>query len=61
MSDAMKNEAKKTRAAAKIVRQRGNEEKAQRMEARAAELESGRVRDVTPQVSRLISWGFGRS
>lgn len=60
MSDRMKAHAENTRRAAETVRERGNEAKAKQMEARADELESGRVTDVTEPVSRLISWGLGR-
>ncbi|MGW4825464.1 hypothetical protein ACWEP4_42975 [Streptomyces sp. NPDC004227] len=54
MSDRMNNEAKKIREAANTVRARGNDDKAARMEARATELESGRVTDVTDQVIGLF-------
>lgn len=60
MSDRMKKHAEKTREAAKTVRDRGNESKAKQMEARADELESGRVTDVTDSVVRLVSWGLRR-
>ncbi|MEH0445445.1 hypothetical protein QA811_17735 [Streptomyces sp. B21-102] len=54
MSDRMKNQAAKAREAAKTVRERGNEEKAQRMEAYADHLESGKVVDRTDEVSSLL-------
>ncbi|KDN77870.1 hypothetical protein DF19_02495 [Streptomyces olindensis] len=60
MSDRMKNQAAKNREAAKVLRKRGKDEAAERMEARADELESGRVTDVTDSVSSLISWAFRR-
>ncbi|WP_369211346.1 hypothetical protein [Streptomyces flavofungini] len=61
MSDRMKKQAALNRGAAAVHRNRGNDAKAQELEDRADELESGRVKDVTDDVSRLISWGFGRS
>jgi hypothetical protein len=60
MSDRMKNQAAKNRDAATVLRNRGKDEAAERMEARADELESGRVTDVTDSVSSLISWAFRR-
>jgi hypothetical protein len=60
MSDRMKNQAAKNRDAAKVLRSRGKDDAAERMEARADELESGRVTDVTDSVSSLISWAFRR-
>lgn len=60
MSDRMKNQAAKNRDVAKVLRNRGEDEAAERMEARADELESGRVTDVTDSVSSLISWAFRR-
>ncbi|MFD8811780.1 hypothetical protein ACFV23_09900 [Streptomyces sp. NPDC059627] len=58
--DRLKKAAADHREAAAVVRARGNKAKAQRMEDRAAELESGNVTDVTDSVSALISWGFRR-
>ncbi|PTH86968.1 hypothetical protein C9J60_16365 [Streptomyces sp. A244] len=60
MSDRMKAQAAKNRDAAKVLRNRGKDDAAERMEARADELESGRVTDVTDSVSSLISWAFRR-
>uniref|UniRef100_A0AAU1HZL3 Uncharacterized protein n=1 Tax=Streptomyces sp. NBC_00180 TaxID=2903632 RepID=A0AAU1HZL3_9ACTN len=60
MSERMKEQAEKSREAARVVRSRGNEESARRMESYADELESGRVTDVTDTVSGLISWAFRR-
>ncbi|GGU52428.1 hypothetical protein [Streptomyces lavendofoliae] len=60
MSDRMKKQAEQNRAVAKELRNRDKNDAAKRYEDRAAELESGRVTDVTDSVSRLISWGFGR-
>ncbi|MFF9812590.1 hypothetical protein [Streptomyces sp. NPDC014006] len=60
MSERLKAQAKKNREAARVVRNRGNEEGAQRLERRADELQSGRVTDVTDTVSGLISWAFRR-
>ncbi|MDQ0831930.1 hypothetical protein QF032_003774 [Streptomyces achromogenes] len=54
MSDRMKKQAEKAREAAKTVRDRGNEEKAQRMEAYADRLDSGKVVDRTDEVSSLL-------
>ncbi|WP_199840185.1 hypothetical protein [Streptomyces viridochromogenes] len=56
----MKKQAEKSREAARVVRSRGNEDSARRMESYADELESGRVTDVTDTVSGLISWAFRR-
>jgi hypothetical protein len=60
MSERMKKQAEQNRVAAKELRSRGRDDAADRLEARADELESGRVTDVTDSVVRLISWGFGR-
>jgi hypothetical protein len=60
MSDRMKDQAANNRDAAKVLRNRGKDDAAERMEARADELESGRVTDVTDSVSSLISWAFRR-
>lgn len=54
MSDRMKKQAEKARQAADTVRSRGNEEKAQRMEAYADRLDSGKVVDRTDEVSSLL-------
>jgi hypothetical protein len=66
----MKRQAEQNRTAAKELRERSKgtspaararaEAEAQRWEARAAELESGRVTDVTDQVIGLWSWARGR-
>lgn len=58
--DRMKKQAEKNRQAARVVRNRGNDEQARRLEDRADELESGRVTDVTDTVSGLIAWAFRR-
>ncbi|MEV7387523.1 hypothetical protein [Streptomyces sp. NPDC091215] len=58
--DRLKKAAADHREAATVVRSRGNEAKAKRLEDRAEELESGDVTDVTDQLSALISWGFRR-
>ncbi|MEV7079729.1 hypothetical protein AB0N88_14440 [Streptomyces sp. NPDC093516] len=60
MSDRMRKQATKNRDAAKVLRQRGKDAAAKRLEARADELESGRVTDCTDTVSDLISWAFRR-
>ncbi|MFE7510173.1 hypothetical protein ACFU8I_02930 [Streptomyces sp. NPDC057540] len=60
MSDRMKKQAAQNREAARQLRKRGKDDEAQRLEDRAAELESGRVTDVTDTVSGLISWAFRR-
>ncbi|MEH0587421.1 hypothetical protein QA942_26375 [Streptomyces sp. B21-106] len=54
MSDRMKKQAEKAREAAKTVRARGNEQKAQQMEAYADRLDSGKVVDRTDEVSSLL-------
>lgn len=56
----LKRAADQNRAQAARLRENGREDTADRLEARAAELESGRVTDRTDAVSALISWGFGR-
>ncbi|GAA2219835.1 hypothetical protein [Streptomyces indiaensis] len=58
--DRMKAQAAKNREAAKVLRRRGKNTAAKEMEARADELESGRVTDCTDAVSGLISWAFRR-
>jgi hypothetical protein len=58
--DRLKSQAAKNREAAKVLRSRGKDTAAKEMEARADELESGRVTDCTNAVSGLISWAFGR-
>ncbi|MFE1323680.1 hypothetical protein [Streptomyces sp. NPDC058741] len=58
--DRLKAQASKNRDAAKVLRHRGKDDAAQRLEARADELESGRVTDCTDAVSSLISWAFRR-
>ncbi|MFE5037644.1 hypothetical protein [Streptomyces sp. NPDC056683] len=58
--DRLKKAAADHRRAAAVVRSRGNEAKAQRMEDRADELESGNVTDVTDQLSALTRWAFRR-
>ncbi|MEU0278427.1 hypothetical protein [Streptomyces sp. NPDC006195] len=60
MSERMKRQAEANRAAARVLRNRRADDAATRMEDRAAELESGRVTDVTDQVSSLIRWGLRR-
>ncbi|MDH6610275.1 hypothetical protein M2164_005910 [Streptomyces sp. SAI-208] len=60
MSDRMKNQAAKNRVAAEGLRSRGKDAAAQRLEARADELESGRVTDVTDQVVGLFGMIRGR-
>ncbi|MGY1453823.1 hypothetical protein [Streptomyces sp. SS8] len=66
----MKRQAEQNRTAAKELRERSRgtspttrahaERQADALEARAAELESGRVTDVTDQVLSLWSWARGR-
>ncbi|MFJ2968539.1 hypothetical protein ACIPIC_40520 [Streptomyces collinus] len=58
--DRLKAQASKNRDAAKVLRNRGKDVAAQRLEDRAKELESGRVTDCTDAVSGLISWAFRR-
>ncbi|MEU0249458.1 hypothetical protein ABZ192_35085 [Streptomyces sp. NPDC006235] len=58
--DRLKSQAAKNREAAKVLRRRGKDVAAKEMEARADELESGRVTDCTDAVSGLISWAFRR-
>jgi hypothetical protein len=58
--DRLKAQAAKNREAAKVLRRRGKDTAAKDMEARADELESGRVTDCTDAVSGLISWAFRR-
>ncbi|MEU9347614.1 hypothetical protein AB0D74_41100 [Streptomyces sp. NPDC048278] len=58
--DRLKKAAADHREAAAVVRSRGNEAKAKRMEDRADELESGRVTDATDQLSALTRWAFRR-
>lgn len=58
--DRMKAQAAKNRGAAKVLRNQGKDAAAKHMEARADELESGRVTDCTDAVSGLISWAFRR-
>ncbi|MFF8292581.1 hypothetical protein ACF068_25570 [Streptomyces sp. NPDC016309] len=60
MFDRMKAQADKNRDAAKVLRSRGKDDAAKRYEARADELESGRVTDVTDQVVGLFRWAQGR-
>lgn len=50
----MKTQAAKARTAAATVRDRGNENKAQRLEAYADHLDSGQVVDRTDDVSSLL-------
>ncbi|MGY1452653.1 hypothetical protein [Streptomyces sp. SS8] len=66
----MKRQAEQNRTAAKELRERSQgkstaardraERQATDLENRAAELESGRVTDVTDQVLSLWSWARGR-
>ncbi|MDK1343410.1 hypothetical protein QNO09_08875 [Streptomyces sp. 378] len=58
--DRLKTQAAKNREAAKVLRRRGKDTAAKEMEARADELESGRVTDCTDAVTGLISWAFRR-
>ncbi|MGW6641788.1 hypothetical protein ACWKT3_40355 [Streptomyces violaceus] len=58
--DRLKAQASKNRDAAKVLRNRGKDAAARRLEDRADELESGRVTDCTDAVSGLISWAFRR-
>ncbi|MFJ6185068.1 hypothetical protein [Streptomyces sp. NPDC092295] len=60
MTERMKRQAEANRAAARVLRNRRADDAATRMEDRATELESGRVNDVTDQVSSLIRWGLRR-
>ncbi|WP_411142569.1 hypothetical protein [Streptomyces sp. x-80] len=52
--------AEENRRAADVARAHGREERARQLEDRADELESGRVRDLTDDVSGLISSLFRR-
>ncbi|MER6557215.1 hypothetical protein ABT300_05520 [Streptomyces sp. NPDC001027] len=54
MSDRMKKQAEKARQAADTVRSRGKETEAQRLEAYADRLDSGKVADRTDEVSSLL-------
>ncbi|MFJ8465050.1 hypothetical protein [Streptomyces swartbergensis] len=58
--DRMKKQAERNRDAAKVLRSRGKDEAAARAEARADDLESGRVTDVTDTVIGLYRWAQGR-
>ncbi|MFF7042351.1 hypothetical protein [Streptomyces massasporeus] len=58
--DRMKRQAERNREAAKALRSRGKDEAAARAEARADDLESGRVTDVTDTVIGLYRWAQGR-
>jgi hypothetical protein len=58
--DRLKAQASKNREAAKVLRSRGKDTAAKQMEARADELESGRVIDVTDTVVGLFRWAQGR-
>ncbi|MGA5202966.1 hypothetical protein [Streptomyces variegatus] len=58
--DRLKAQASKNREAAKVLRSRGKDTAAEQMEARADELESGRVTDVTDSVVGLFRWAQGR-
>ncbi|MFD9938349.1 hypothetical protein ACFWZ6_35040 [Streptomyces massasporeus] len=58
--DRLKAQASKNREAAQVLRSRGKDAAAKEMEARADELESGRVTDSTDAVSGLISWALRR-
>ncbi|GLW45146.1 hypothetical protein Stsp02_08080 [Streptomyces sp. NBRC 14336] len=58
--DRLKAQASKNREAAKLLRSRGKDTAAKQMEARADELESGRVTDVTDSVVGLFRWAQGR-
>ncbi|MDK1344189.1 hypothetical protein QNO09_12920 [Streptomyces sp. 378] len=60
MSDRMKKQAAQNREVAKGLRNRGKDDAAKRLEDRAAELESGRVTDVTDQVVGLFGMIRGR-
>lgn len=58
--DRLKRQAERNRAAAKALRSRGKDEAAERAEARADDLESGRVTDFTDTVIGLYRWAQGR-
>ncbi|MFJ4974884.1 hypothetical protein ACIP6X_06005 [Streptomyces coeruleorubidus] len=58
--DRLKAQASKNREAARVLRSRGKDGAAKEMEARADELESGRVTDVTDTVVGLFRWAQGR-
>ncbi|MCX5267529.1 hypothetical protein [Streptomyces sp. NBC_00199] len=60
ITDRMRRQADDNREAAVWARAHGREQRAKQLEERADELESGRVTDVTDQVSALISWGLRR-
>ncbi|MFE7902128.1 hypothetical protein ACFU3E_32470 [Streptomyces sp. NPDC057424] len=58
--DRLKRQAERNREAAKVLRSRGRDEAAARVDARAVDLESGRVTDVTDTVIGLYRWAQGR-
>ncbi|MEU3856056.1 hypothetical protein AB0F03_01520 [Streptomyces sp. NPDC028722] len=58
--DRLKKAAAANREAAAVQRAHRREGVAERWEARADELESGAVTDVTDSVSGLVRWAFGR-
>ncbi|EGX55132.1 hypothetical protein SZN_34472 [Streptomyces zinciresistens K42] len=58
--ERLEKQAVDNRAAVRVVRERGNGARAEELEARADELESGRVTDVTDVVSGLVSWALRR-
>ena len=60
ITDRMRRQADENREAAEWASEHGKPERAKQLKDRAKELESGRVTDVTDQVSTLLSWGFRR-
>jgi RNA polymerase-interacting CarD/CdnL/TRCF family regulator len=58
--ERLKRQAERNREAAKVLRSRGKDAAAARAEARADDLESGRVTDVTDTVIGLYRWAQGR-
>ncbi|MCX4765313.1 hypothetical protein OG562_30925 [Streptomyces sp. NBC_01275] len=54
----LKNAAASNRAAAQVQRDAGREQAADRLEARAGELESGKVVDRTDAASALVRFAF---
>ncbi|MFF4300489.1 hypothetical protein [Streptomyces sp. NPDC001601] len=60
ITDRMRRQADDNRQAAVWARDHGNEQRARQLEDRADELESGRVSDVTDQLSALTRWAFRR-
>ncbi|MFJ5259291.1 hypothetical protein ACIQAC_02270 [Streptomyces sp. NPDC088387] len=58
LTDRMRRQADDNRDAADWARAHGRDDRAKELEDRADELGSGRVTDVTDQVSALTRWAF---